>query len=275
MRVLYLGLRGDDVRQWQNFLLGQGYDLIVNGRFDSDTQELTESFQDSADCQPIDGVVGTTTLGAAMARGFSLDGLLDRPKTDSKDQSTPLWPPPPKDLFPLSMVDRQRKFGRIEYISDPTDLCLEAVRVMNGWVAKNIVTVSVPQLLVLAQAHPKGGFPKKGLVEVHRLVADPLVALFEAWEEADLLDRILSYGGLLALRFIRGSDTILSNHAFGSAVDINVAWNPLGCRPALVGQEGSVRDLVPIANSLGWYWGGHYTTRQDGMHFEYVGKNDS
>jgi hypothetical protein len=31
-----------------------------------------------------------------------------------------------------------------------------------------------------------------------------------------------------------------------------------------------VRELVPIANELGWYWGGHYRKRLDGMHFELV-----
>jgi hypothetical protein len=37
--------------------------------------------------------------------------------------------------------------------------------------------------------------------------------------------------------------------------------------PALVGQKGSVREIVPIANEFGFYWGGHFT-RKDGMHFE-------
>jgi hypothetical protein len=36
----------------------------------------------------------------------------------------------------------------------------------------------------------------------------------------------------------------------------------------LVGEKGSVRELVPIANRWGFYWGGHYNGRPDGMHFE-------
>jgi hypothetical protein len=66
---------------------------------------------------------------------------------------------------------------------------------------------------------------------------------------------------------VRGSKTVLSNHAFGTAFDINVNWNRLGTIPALVGQKGSVRELVQIANNNGFYWGGHFT-RKDGMHFE-------
>ena len=60
----------------------------------------------------------------------------------------------------------------------------------------------------------------------------------------------------------------MSNHAFGSAFDINAEQNTLGTRPPLVGQHGSVRQLVPIANKWGFYWGGHFGGRQDGMHFE-------
>jgi hypothetical protein len=42
----------------------------------------------------------------------------------------------------------------------------------------------------------------------------------------------------------------------------------LGKRPALVSEKGSVRELVPIANKYGFYWGGHFNSRPDGMHFE-------
>jgi hypothetical protein len=35
-----------------------------------------------------------------------------------------------------------------------------------------------------------------------------------------------------------------------------------------VGQHGSVRELVSIANEHGFFWGGHFDKRRDGMHFE-------
>jgi hypothetical protein len=95
-----------------------------------------------------------------------------------------------------------------------------------------------------------------------------LKALWEDWERADLLDRILSYDGSFVPRFIRGSATQLSNHAFGSAFDINADENRLGTRPPLAGARGSTRELVPLANKHGFYWGGHFSTRPDGMHFE-------
>jgi hypothetical protein len=91
--------------------------------------------------------------------------------------------------------------------------------------------------------------------------------LWADWERAGLLHLVLTWHGSYVARFVRGSDRTLSNHAFGSAFDINFAWNKLGTVPALVGQKGTVRELVQIANDNGFYWGGHFK-RLDGMHFE-------
>ena len=81
--------------------------------------------------------------------------------------------------------------------------------------------------------------------------------LWQAWETAGLSERILTFEGSYNARFIRGSRTKLSNHPFGSAFDINARWNGLGAFPALEGQEGSVRELINIANEHGFFWGGH------------------
>jgi hypothetical protein len=62
----------------------------------------------------------------------------------------------------------------------------------------------------------------------------------------------------------------LSNHAFGSAFDINVADNEFKGSPAQCPARGAVRELVKPANELGFYWGGHFSSRVDGMHFEFA-----
>jgi hypothetical protein len=73
----------------------------------------------------------------------------------------------------------------------------------------------------------------------------------------------------MAARFIRCSNSSLSNHAFGTAFDINADENQLGSQPALPSEPGCVFELVPIAHKFGFYWGGHFTPpRRDGMHFE-------
>ncbi|MDI4232113.1 M15 family metallopeptidase [Bradyrhizobium sp. Arg237L] len=45
----------------------------------------------------------------------------------------------------------------------------------------------------------------------------------------------------------------MSDHASGTAFDINEHFNKFGNTPALVGSQGSVRKLVPIANQHGFY----------------------
>jgi hypothetical protein len=102
--------------------------------------------------------------------------------------------------------------------------------------------------------------------------------LWQAWERAGLLDRILSFQGGFVPRFVRNTagrnPRPLSNHAWGTAFDINAPQNRLGVEPALLGQTGCVRELVEIANQHGFFWGGHYRNRRDGsigkdgMHFE-------
>lgn len=256
-RVLRRGARGDDVEQWQLFLIGQELDPgTADGAFGAATLTATVEFQ-KKNSLDADGVVGRGTLTRALSLGF---GSLDDP--DDQDEKGPNWPPPP-DFRPLtSTTARQGLFGAFRFTASPQPGNREAITLLGDWEAENIVSVTIPQL--------KGvkGAPSSGTIRCHRLVKDQLAALFAAWERAGVLDRILTWGGSFVPRFIRGSDTTLSNHSFGSAFDINAQWNGFGAEPALVGRKGSVRELVEIANDHGFYWGGHYRRRRDGMHFE-------
>ena len=195
------------------------------------------------------------TYAAAMKLGF--DPLED--EHDGKDG--PNWPPPP-DFKPLGGNDARAKvFGQFKFRPAGTDGNPEAVQILDDWYSKNIVTVEIPQL---------GGVKGTGNLKrfaFHRLAAPQIVAFFQAVEDAGLANLILTWGGSYSARFIRGSRSVLSNHSFGSAFDINVPWNYLGSQPALVGRRGSIRELVPIAYGHGLYWGGHFR-RKDGMHFE-------
>ena len=95
--------------------------------------------------------------------------------------------------------------------------------------------------------------------------------MFAGWEQAGLLDRVITWNGAFNPRFVRGSKSILSNHSWASAIDINAQWNGLGTRGALVGERGCVRELVNIAYDNGFFWAGFwgYTgARSDPMHFE-------
>lgn len=252
MKLLKLGVENTDVKKWQYFLIGQGfYYGVVTGKFDVLTHSATVEFQKQQSLNP-DGIVGNITLGRAMQFGF---GVIDDIRTDITSENFP-----EKPNFPplVSNSDRAVLFGTIKYKSKPLPNNSENIEITNNWDRENIVKVMVPQLI-----------PFKGTATVyfHKKAADQLVKLFKEWETAGLLHKVLTWDGAYNPRFVRGSKTVLSNHAFGTAFDINYSWNKLGAVPALVGQKGCVRELVKIANSNGFYWGGHFT-RKDGMHFE-------
>lgn len=118
-----------------------------------------------------------------------------------------------------------------------------------GWVARHITTRSVPLL---------------GEVTCHRVMLPQLEGAL-----AEIRDRGLSasvkpgqYGGCYAPRFIERDGTKpLSMHAWGLAVDINVADNPAGASPKMD------PAVVAIFEKWGFRWGGRWS-KPDGHHFE-------
>lgn len=251
-QILRLGSKGAMVSAIQTFLLGAGFYFGgVDGQFGPKMKESVIFFQRKHGIED-DGIVGNQTLQIMVARGLPL-------VTPNYDGS---FPPRPDKLTPLtSNSERQRLVGGFRYEPAPEKGNPEGIRILGDWEDKNIVRFPIPQLKTL-------GLSDTGKVAMHRIAQVRCLALWEAWEKAGLLPRVLTYEGGWVPRFIRGSRSVLSNHAFGTAFDINYEWNQLGMVPAFKGQRGSVRELVGIANAHGWFWGGHYDSRLDGMHFE-------
>ena len=252
MRTIRIGSKGDDVKSWQTFLRGivPTSEVIVSGEFDDVTKEETIDFQRYHGLTP-DGIVGQKTLGIALQNGYFVI------EDDTQDKTGPNWPMLPQ-FSPLSYSERTKVFGNFSFVPAPVSGNPEAIRITDNWASQNITKVDVPQL---SRLNVKS-------VQFHVKASQQLVNLFTDWESAGLLEKILTWGGSWVPRYVRGSRTYLSNHAWGTAFDINVAWNMLGTTPALVGKTGSVRELVEIANNNGFYWGGHFKGRPDGMHFE-------
>lgn len=116
----------------------------------------------------------------------------------------------------------------------------------------------------------------KGLVETREIgpikatmlkpALDSLERIFAKLkeDEPDIYAK-LGTAGALCVRLIRGSTSSVSNHSFGTAIDITVQGelDPFADGTMQIG-------LVILAehfNEEGWYWGGGYN-REDGMHFE-------
>jgi uncharacterized coiled-coil protein SlyX len=71
--------------------------------------------------------------------------------------------------------------------------------------------------------------------------------------------------GAICARFIRGSNTSVSNHSWGTAIDLTLEGqlDPF----ADGGTQFGLLILAEYFNDEGWYWGAAYN-REDSMHFE-------
>lgn len=68
-----------------------------------------------------------------------------------------------------------------------------------------------------------------------------------------------------AYRTVRGSN-VMSNHASGTAIDLNATNFPMGVRRMSYRQRRDCRRIVSKYRVI--TWGGEWTTRPDEMHFE-------
>lgn len=71
-------------------------------------------------------------------------------------------------------------------------------------------------------------------------------------------------------RPIRGS-TVTSNHASGTAIDLNAPKHPLGASGTFSAtQKAAIRKILNYCDGV-VRWGGDYSARKDEMHFEIIG----
>ncbi|WP_211109707.1 peptidoglycan-binding protein [Azospirillum oleiclasticum] len=75
----------------------------------------------------------------------------------------------------------------------------------------------------------------------------------------------LKSAGMLCVRYVRNSTTSISNHSWGTAIDLKISGilDPYGDGTV---QRGLV-EIAPYFNKYGWYWGASFRV-EDGMHFE-------
>lgn len=71
-----------------------------------------------------------------------------------------------------------------------------------------------------------------------------------------------------AYREVRGSDSDLSNHSSGTAIDLNATKHPLGMSNTFTKQQAII--IRELCKKYGLRWGGDYSKRKDEMHFEII-----
>lgn len=93
----------------------------------------------------------------------------------------------------------------------------------------------------------------------------PLILEFMRWWNVTVEPLVVPGCWGHAFRSIRGAKT-LSNHASGTAGDINAPRHPLGAVGTVPGDKRAA--ISAKAASLGLRWGGDYAGRKDEMHVE-------
>ncbi|WP_426390331.1 M15 family metallopeptidase [Variovorax sp. R-27] len=272
MPTLRVNDPGPLAQLWNRFLREKGFLSEADwwtspGVFTEASKQATQAFQvmladaakrnNSSVRIAVDGIPGNQTFGYACAitdqdwlnpQAIAAAMDVDYPKRDS------------------SLPDAGEKlqvalFGEI--VADPApEKGKDAIRIVNGFDKEWIAPFEVPELATIT------GSKAATTQLMHKKAARQIQAVFSAWAALGLLARITTFDGLWVPRYKRGLAPELSNHAWGTAFDINASANWLGHLPAFPGENGSLLPLVPVAQDFCMGWGGLYRRRLDGMHFE-------
>ena len=129
----------------------------------------------------------------------------------------------------------------------------------NGWPAS-----ADPEEIAIIRKRVPGTDLKLG---VARPVAPLLIAfaadfhrLIEPLDEGQLDDWGYCY------RKVRGSQAVISNHASGTAIDLNATKHPLGKEGTF--SQDQIKIIRRLCRKYGLKWGGDYRYRKDEMHVE-------
>src|SRR5215471_18394520 len=146
----------------------------------------------------------------------------------------------------ITHAQRVRMFGSFKFKWEPRPGNPEHVMIDPVWTQISLVQINIPEI----------GRP----AWVHYLVKGAFLDLWEAWRKEGLLEHVHTFDGAFASRFKRQNGTeeqrrkkcavlgapALSNHAYGSAFDLNARELPLG-RPAPAGHV--IHELAGIAKA--------------------------
>lgn len=265
-----LGFIGSDVVRLQKLLnedVNAG--LTVDGVYGGGTFAAVKTFEQKHGLAATGQCAGATLK---KARDLGFEAVEFEVNAGNSGGAYPKRPGPGGLPQPTAAISASL-FGTFPFVREPVAGNPEHIRILDDWVARNIVTVVVPELVgVPIPTGQAAAVLSKGKINCHKLVKDKVPALFKAWAAAGLANRIITFDGSFEARLKRGRTVAtfanLSNHSFGATFDINAGLNPMGHTPALMGSRGCLRELVEIANGIGFYWGGHFGQPPDGMHFE-------
>lgn len=243
--------RPDDVVIVQNLLLARGYSAVgsANGVCGDSTVAAILAYQAGFLRQP-DGVVdpGGNTWRHLSA---SFSGTTTSPPADSGSLTRPVPRPAAGSINAgLSAVGNDYM---LQTLGAP---------LLGGGYTTQCQVPTNPRLRRNLVLDTVGPFRVTGLVPA---VLSLKAVMADIQAEQPAVYRVLGTAGMLCCRLVRGSATSISNHSWGTAIDLTLdgVLDAYGDDKVQVG----LTMIAPIFNRHGWYWGAAFR-KEDGMHFE-------
>lgn len=241
--------RADDVVTVQRLLTNKNFDTGgVDGKCGKHTLQAIVAFQTGFMKQP-DGRVD--------AEGSSWRHLIDsshvatvKPPKPADGTLTRTLPRPDKSTINIGLTAVSNKYMTSKLGSPRDGYSADCQPMTNDKLKRNLATRSV------------GPFKVTGL----KPAVDSLqVVLAEVASAYPDVYNILGTAGMLCCRYVRGSTSSISNHSWGTAIDLKLN-GMLDARGDGKVQYG-LALIAPIFNKHKWYWGAAFRT-EDAMHFE-------
>lgn len=242
-----------DVTIVQNLLLARGFTTIgsANGICGSGTVDAILAYQGAFLRNP-DGLIDA---GGRTWRNLSASftGTTDEPAAIS---ATPSLTRPVPRPDPASINIGLRPVGN-EFM-----LARLGAPLVGGGYTSQCQVPTAPRLRRNLVLDTVGPFRVTGLVPA---VLSLKAVMADIRAEQPAVYRVLGTAGMLCCRLVRGSTTAISNHSWGTAIDLTLdgVLDAYGDDKV---QHG-LTLIAPIFNRHGWFWGAAFR-KEDGMHFE-------
>lgn len=244
----------DDVRRVQQLLFARGHTGVgtpPSGTCDAATIAAIRDYQSGYMRQP-DGVIdaGGRTW-RLLSASFSGSTDVPPPAGGAGDLLRPV-PRPSRDSINVGLAAVSNSF-MLDSLGEPlvgggyTATCQPPTQPK---LRRNIVTDSI------------GPFRATGLVPA---ILSLKTVMADIRSEQPAVYAALGSAGMLCCRLVRGSSAAISNHSWGTAIDLtlNGVLDAYGDDKVQFG----LTLIAPIFNRHGWYWGAAFG-KEDGMHFE-------
>jgi hypothetical protein len=101
-------------------------------------------------------------------------------------------------------------------------------------------------------------------IYIHKDFKEKLTRAFKVLEAAELHKEIKTFDGCYCIRTVRGTDSLMSVHSWGCAIDLNAKLNPLGA------EAHWSHDFISVMEHCGIFCGSRWHGRPDPMHFALV-----